>query len=65
MVNSANFVLAAVAALLLTTGCARNDVSGGEVTEQPAEKDNYNFHVFGRRTGQEPCSLSQLARQSC
>ncbi len=65
MVKSANFALAAVAALSLTTGCARNDASGSVVTEQPAVKDNYNFHVFGRRTGQEPCSLSQLARQSC
>jgi len=65
MVNSASFALAALAALLLTAGCARNDVSGGVVREQPAEKDNDNFHVFGRRAGQEPCSLSRLARQSC
>ena len=65
MVDSAKFALAAIAALLLTAGCTVNDTTGGGVTEQTPEKDNYNFHVFGRRTGQEPCALSQLARQSC
>jgi len=65
MVNSASFALAALAALLLTAGCARNDVSGGVVTEQPAEKDNDNFWVFARRAGEEPCSLSRYARHSC
>jgi hypothetical protein len=37
MVNSSHFALAAVAMLLLSTGCARNDVSRELVTEQPAE----------------------------
>jgi hypothetical protein len=65
MVNSSHFAFAAVATLLLFTGCARNDVSRDAVTEQPAEKNTDNFWVFGRRTGEEPCSVSQYARHSC
>jgi hypothetical protein len=66
MVNSRKFTLGAVVALLLTTGCAPiSDYFGGGFAEEPAGVDNYNVHIFGRRTGLEPCSLAQVARHTC
>jgi hypothetical protein len=66
MVNSRTFTLAAVASLLIIAGCAPiYDNSGGGFSERPADIDDYQFHIYGRRAGLEPCSLVQLARHTC
>jgi hypothetical protein len=71
MVNPRERIVAAfVAALpfiasLFTAGCAPISDLGAVVTEQSTDVDDYNVHIFGRRTGLEPCSMAQVARHTC
>jgi hypothetical protein len=65
MVNRRKLTSSAFVVLLFIEACAPTPNVGDAVTEQSTDVDDYNVHIFGRRTGVEPCSLAQVARHTC
>jgi hypothetical protein len=65
MVKPSKISLAAFVAVLFTEGCTPISDLGAVVTEQSTDVDDYNVHIFGRRTGVEPCSIAQVAKHTC